>query len=136
MARIYAMAGFEISVDHGVLIMRTQGVRKSEHGKDAGRLFDLMENPEVHGVMFDIRDADYQLSPLEWKERCLEIARQCRGRKVAVVQRDEQAEMTAECRVTLQQKGLECEAFASKARAMEWLQQGLDTTRPAQRRLG
>jgi len=121
MVRTISMEGLDIFIDGPVIEMRTHGIRRADSNRDSTRLFAMVRTDEIKGVIFDGRDAIYQLSPVELEERCRLVARMCQGRTVAYVAKPEQDDQVKQVVIVHQEMGSECQVFRSKAKARLWM---------------
>ena len=120
-----SLDGIDITVEGQVLEMRAQGVRNVENGLDGARLFALMENENIRAVMFDSRQADYQLTPPEAQERARLVARMSRGRIVAHIIRKDQEEQFEPLLLSHRDMGSDCRSFRSRSKGRAWIDSAL-----------
>jgi len=121
------MGGLDLTVDGAVLEMRAHGVRNTKNGPDGARLFTLMENEHIQGILFDSRQADYQFTPLETLERARLVARMSRGRAVAHIVRKDQEDQIDNFLLIHREMGSECKAFRAYSEARAWLNAVIST---------
>jgi hypothetical protein len=125
-AQAYSMQGFDITVDDGILEMRTEGKRTSATGPDAGRTFEnFLRSSSVRAVIFDVRGADYAMNDREWEERARTVARVCRDYLVAIIDREDQSRHSARVLELHESMGGRGRPFRSRAQARAWLRQEL-----------
>ncbi|WP_291844798.1 hypothetical protein [Maricaulis sp.] len=122
MAQAYSMEGFEIRIDSKVLEMRTEGTRTAVMGRDPGRSFEsFLANSDIAGILFDVRGASYDFTPVAWEERARVVARICQPYPTAFVGRPEQEEQINRIMELLEERGgigLQCR---SRKVARIWL---------------
>lgn len=93
MSSSYSMEGFELQLNNGVIELRAQGLREAGGERAPASAFNAIatEGNSSH-VLYDLRDADYHLSAMEWEERARFVARLFKGYRVAYIIRADQQE--------------------------------------------
>ena len=122
MSSSYSMEGVDLQLNDGVIELRAQGERKAGSERAPASAFTIIAKQlRSRLVLYDIRDADYDLTAMEWEERTRFVARLFKGYRVAYVIRSEQhAEANLACEAHAR-NGDPARAFTSKSPARDWL---------------
>jgi len=121
MAQTISTEGLDIFIDGQTIEMRIHGVRKTSNTREGARLFHMVRTDDIKGVIFDGRYAIYQLSALEFEERCRLFARMCRGRAVAYVDRPYQDDQVKKVVNIHHEMGSPSRIFRSMEKARHWI---------------
>ncbi len=116
------MQGFDLKLLKGVIELRAQGNRKAgtEHGP-ARAFASIAATIDSKLILYDVRDANYQLSELQMEERARFIARLFNGYRIAYVLRVEQLEFGRLICRAHHRNGDQAKTFSSKSAATGWL---------------
>jgi len=122
MSSNYSMEGFDLQFNDGVIELRAQGERKagSEHAP-ASAFASIAKQLDSNLILYDVRDADYRLSPMEWEERARFVARVFKGYRVAYIIRAEQHEAANLACEAHARNGDEARVYTSRDTARDWL---------------
>lgn len=120
----FAMPGCEIRVRKKILEMRFDGERREMDGVEPERaLVSIMRHAQPKGMMFDVREAHYDLPPSRWRERAKVVARITRDYPLAIVCRNDQRTQNRVILAAQREMGGTSEAFSSRTAAQDWLKQ-------------
>ena len=122
MTSSYSMEGMDLRLKDGVIELRTQGVRVAGAEKTPAHIFSRIANQiDSSLILYDLRDATYDLSELELEERYRFVARIFKGYRVAYVIHKDQTALAQKACEAHARLGDAASHFTSLGAARRWL---------------
>lgn len=123
MTSSYSMEGLDLRLKDGVIELRTQGVRLAGAEQTPAHIFSrIAKQIDSTLILYDVRDATYELSELEIEERYRFVARIFKGYRIAYVIRREQSALAQKACDAHARLGDAASCFTSLNAARRWLQ--------------
>lgn len=118
----FSMQGFDLHLRNGVIELRAQGERMAgDERAPAAAFTSIAAKLDSRLILYDVRDANYRLSELEWDERLRFVARLFSGYRTAYIIRADQKTAASRACKAHARNGDKAKAFSSKGTARDWL---------------
>ncbi|MHA6287312.1 hypothetical protein [Maricaulis sp. CAU 1757] len=129
MPQSYSMPGFHYREIDGIIELHAAGQRPTADLRLTERLVEAFKRGSLaHGVLNDVREAHYDLSAMQMRERCHLVARQLAPFRVATIIRADQVAEFREFQKAHAAQGGTSAAFASVEEGRAWLTAGCPRT--------